>query len=135
MWETLTELSIVLVHGITGNSITTWTHNDGTLWPQHLLPSDFPKARVMIFGYDASITKLFGQSSTNTLRDHGRALCTDLTMLRLRTDSVCYHAQPKVHELNVTQNDRDLVFIAHGMGGLVCEQVFYTDPLLYDSTC
>jgi hypothetical protein len=80
--------SVVFVHGLTGGLKKTWTHEDGTFWPQDLLPNDFPKARIMTFGYDADITHVFGQVSTNTLRDHGKTLCTNLTMLRLRTTSV-----------------------------------------------
>jgi protein SERAC1 len=80
--------SIVFIHGLTGGREKTWTHEDGTFWPQDLLPNDFAKARILTFGYDADIVHIFGQASTNTLRDHGRTLCTDLTMLRLRTSSV-----------------------------------------------
>lgn len=82
--------SIVFIHGLTGGREKTWTHEDGTFWPQDLLPSDFAKARILIFGYDADIAHIFGQASINTLRDHGRTLCTDLTMLRLRTSSVSH---------------------------------------------
>lgn len=96
----------------------------------------------MTFGYDASVTKLFGQSSSNTLRDHGRTLCSDLAMLRLRTNSVSVLYGSWISRLSkrlpncwndciakVLQNGRDLLFIAHSLGGLVCEQVFISHSL------
>ncbi|KAJ3518367.1 hypothetical protein NM208_g14540 [Fusarium decemcellulare] len=98
--------SIVFVHGLSGTRRGTWRHADGTCWPKDLLPKDLPKARISLFGYDASIPKLLGQSSTNSLRDHGMALCNDVTMLRLRTAS----------------SQRPIIFVAHSLGGLVCEQ-------------
>ena len=78
----------MFIHGLTGSREKTWTHEDGTFWPQNLLPNWFPKTRILTFGYGADIAHVFGRASTNTLRDHGRTLCTDLTMLRLRTSPV-----------------------------------------------
>ncbi|KAF5004703.1 hypothetical protein FDECE_8814 [Fusarium decemcellulare] len=100
------DVDIVFVHGLSGTRRGTWRHADGTCWPKDLLPKDLPKARISLFGYDASIPKLLGQSSTNSLRDHGMALCNDVTMLRLRTAS----------------SQRPIIFVAHSLGGLVCEQ-------------
>jgi hypothetical protein len=80
--------SVVFVHGLTGGLEKTWTHEDGTFWPRDLLAKDFPKARILTVGYDADVTHVFAQASTNTLRDHGKALCTDVAMLRSRTSSV-----------------------------------------------
>ncbi len=42
----------------------------------------------MTFGYDADVARLLGVAANSTLRDHGRSLCTDLTLRRLRTESV-----------------------------------------------
>ena len=73
----------MFVHGITGGRDTTWTHQDGTFWPRDLLAKSFPAARIMTFGYDADVARLLGPASNNTLRDHGRTLCNDLTMARV----------------------------------------------------
>jgi len=50
-----------------GGREKTRTHEDGTFWPQDLLPNDFPKTRILTFGYNADIAHVFGQASTNTL--------------------------------------------------------------------
>jgi hypothetical protein len=79
----------MLVHGLTGDCEKTWTHpRTGVFWPESLLPREFPKARIMTYGYDADIVHLLGSSSSNTLRDHGRSLAIDFASKRRRTKSV-----------------------------------------------
>lgn len=81
--------SVVLVHGLTGNRESTWTeHEHGTTWPRDKLPSDLPTARIMTFGYDADVVHLIDVSSQNTIRDHGKALATDLGRKRLLDGTV-----------------------------------------------
>ncbi|KAK8092130.1 Protein SERAC1 [Apiospora kogelbergensis] len=49
-------VEVVFVHGLTGDREQTWTaHNESEPWPQTLLPSRIPTARVLTFGYDASV--------------------------------------------------------------------------------
>jgi protein SERAC1 len=99
--------SIVFVHGLTGNRENTWAHPNGVLWPRDLLPEDLPSARIMTFGYDADVVGLIKTAGSNTLRDHGKSLATDVAMLRARSGS----------------ENRPLIFVAHSLGGLVVEQV------------
>ncbi|KAK7990392.1 hypothetical protein PG990_014672 [Apiospora arundinis] len=50
--------SVVFVHGLTGDHEKTWTaHDESEPWPQTLLPSRLPTARILIFGYDASVVE------------------------------------------------------------------------------
>jgi len=95
--------SIVFVHGLTGNRDKTWTHESGVFWPGELA-EDITSARIMTFGYDADVVKLWGMVSGNTLRDHGKNLAYDVSDQRRRC------------------RDRPIIFIAHSLGGLVCEQ-------------
>ncbi|KAL8848232.1 MAG: hypothetical protein Q9221_006750 [Calogaya cf. arnoldii] len=76
---------IVFVHGLTGNRESTWAEQkeDGKVWPRELLPPDMSRSRIMTFGYDADVVRLIDSSSTNTIRDHGKALATDLCRKRL----------------------------------------------------
>lgn len=79
----------MFVHGLTGNRESTWSETrSGVVWPQDLLPKDMPKARIMTFGYDADVVRLIDIASSNTIRDHGKALATELGRKRLLDGSV-----------------------------------------------
>jgi protein SERAC1 len=58
----------------------------------------------MTFGYDADVVKLWGMAGSNNLRNHGKNLATDVSDRR------------RGHR------ERPVIFIAHSLGGLVCEQ-------------
>ncbi|PMD59029.1 uncharacterized protein K444DRAFT_531235 [Hyaloscypha bicolor E] len=111
-------LDIVFVHGLTGNRDKTWTHPNRAFWPQELA-QDIPTARIMAFGYryryigdrysefllyDADVVKLWGMAGGNNLRNHGKNLASDVS------------DQRRGHR------GRPIIFIAHSLGGLVCEQ-------------
>ncbi|KFX87806.1 hypothetical protein V490_08006 [Pseudogymnoascus sp. VKM F-3557] len=95
--------SIVFVHGLTGNRVGTWTHNNGAFWPD-LLAQDINTARIMTFGYDADVVKLFSTAGGNNLRNHGKSLAF------------------KVSDRRRLCRERPIIFIAHSLGGLVCGQ-------------
>lgn len=80
-------------------------------WPQELLSKKIPEARLITYGYNADIVHFIKPVGQNTVREHARNLAGDLTDLRRRTSSL----------------QRHLIFVAHSLGGLVCEQV--------DSSC
>lgn len=81
--------SIVFVHGLTGNRVNTWTHQDPQIfWPKDLLAEDLETARIVTFGYDADIVNALDTASSNTLRDHGNSLALTLARWRVKTKSV-----------------------------------------------
>ncbi|KFY73630.1 hypothetical protein V499_06282 [Pseudogymnoascus sp. VKM F-103] len=96
-------LDIVFVHGLIGHREDTWTHKNGLFWPA-LLAKDINSARIMTFGYDASVIKLKGMVGDNNIRNHGKNLATDVSDQRRDC------------------RNRPIIFIAHSLGGLVCEQ-------------
>lgn len=96
--------SIIFVHGSTGDRDKTWTSQGQVLWPQDLLSKDVPTARVLTWGYDAE--NLF--SRHGQMQHIGRTLVRDIRFRRKNT---------------VTPAGRPIVFVAHGIGGLVVEQV------------
>lgn len=97
-------LSIVFVHGLTGNREKTWTHRNGTFFPGHLLSQDFPRARIMTFGYDADVVRFWTITSSNRLDDHGKSLAYALLDQRGQV------------------GHRPIILVGHSLGGLVCEE-------------
>ncbi|KAF2227930.1 Alpha/Beta hydrolase protein [Elsinoe ampelina] len=104
-------VDIVLVHGLTGDRETTWTHRSTScFWPEQLLPRDFPNARIFTYGYDADVGHMWSTVSQSRIGDHAQTFLTSLA-----------HERDSEGEA-----DRPLFFIAHSLGGLVVE-----DMLLY----
>lgn len=94
----------MFVHGLTGNRETTWTHKDTRVfWPKELA-QDIKTARIMTFGYDADVIRIWGGVGGNNLRNHGKNLASDVSDQRREC------------------RERPIIFIAHSLGGLVCEQ-------------
>jgi hypothetical protein len=74
---------MVFVHGLTGKRSATWTASGAPEpWPKSLLPQKIPQARILAFGYDASVVHFARSAGQNTVRDHGKNLMADLTDLR-----------------------------------------------------
>jgi hypothetical protein len=54
-----TDVDIVIVHGLAGNSYTTWfDHRSSSYWPLDFLRRDIPQSRILTFGHDATLTTL-----------------------------------------------------------------------------
>ncbi|KAL8856323.1 MAG: hypothetical protein Q9178_007087 [Gyalolechia marmorata] len=49
------EADIIAVAGLAGHAYGSWAQRTGDMWLQDYLPRDVPNARVMIYGYDASL--------------------------------------------------------------------------------
>ncbi|KAB5511470.1 hypothetical protein GE09DRAFT_1270301, partial [Coniochaeta sp. 2T2.1] len=97
---------IVFVHGLTGDREKTWTARHASEpWPQALLPSKLPTARVLTFGYDAYVADWRGVVSRNRIGNHAWSLLTSLANYREESDT----------------NERPIIFVCHSLGGLVCE--------------
>ncbi|KAJ5143578.1 uncharacterized protein N7515_002365 [Penicillium bovifimosum] len=102
------ELDIIFIHSLTANRTRTWTHQNGTFWPNDLLANDIPNARIMTFGYELDLLHFTSTStlSTNRLHDHAQSLSYALVSQRIDCSA------------------RPIIFIAHGLGGLICQQAF-----------
>jgi pimeloyl-ACP methyl ester carboxylesterase len=106
-------LDIVFVHGLTGDSSSTWlhssserTHGREVHWPRDLVKCDVSNARISMFGYDANVASFWGGASQNRLSNHAENLLGELTGLREETG---------------TEN-RYVIFVAHSLGGLVVKK-------------
>ena len=75
---------MVAVHGLNGDPINTWTRKgsvlrSSTMWLKDLLPEKLPGARIMTFGYDAT---LVGNTSTGGVQSNAGVLLADLKYAR-----------------------------------------------------
>jgi len=99
-------VDIVLVHGWHDNQ-QPWTHGSGNgsvFWPEKHLPIDTPRARILTFGYVSNIDHFWALESENL-------------------DSI---SDELFWELEYNRSDpemkkRPIIFVAHSIGGLVCE--------------
>jgi hypothetical protein len=103
----LSQLRIVAVHGLLGDCFESWTSESPTgtktLWLNDLLLPKLPNTRVMTYGYNAALVS----PSVAGVRENARMLLSRLRDLEEFQDSV--HIP--------------LVFIGHGMGGIIIKQV------------
>ncbi|KAH8891923.1 hypothetical protein GQ53DRAFT_746397 [Thozetella sp. PMI_491] len=104
-------VDIVFIHGLTGDRDKTWTAEDAfEPWPKTILPSKLPTARILTFGYDASVADWRGVVSQNRIANHAWNLLTSLATHREDDDT----------------NERPIIFVCHSLGGLVCEDALVT---------
>ena len=76
------------MHGLTGDWEKTWTGRKSTApWPQLLLPTKVPHARVLTFGYDAHY--IAGRMvSSNKINDHAENLLAAVAGYRATDETV-----------------------------------------------
>ncbi|KAL8889203.1 MAG: hypothetical protein Q9192_006055 [Flavoplaca navasiana] len=103
-------VDICFVHGIRGGNISTWCLKDKKVcWPRNLLPHDIADARILSFGYDASVLQFWSKVSQNTMAQHASNLSARLAGNRSKSDE-----------------QRPIIFVTHSLGGLV-----YAQALIY----
>jgi hypothetical protein len=89
-------------NGGRGEGGAEWTD---VYWPKDLLAADFPTARIITFGYNTNVTKGYKPVNQGNIFSHARDLLYGLEAKRRKAP------------------DRDLVFIAHSLGGIVVKEV------------
>lgn len=85
---TYVRVSLVFIHGLTGDRERTWKYGDAEPWPATLLPTTLPEARVLTFGYDAYVTDVGGVVSKNRVSHHAMNLVAALATYRASNDTV-----------------------------------------------
>jgi len=61
---------------------------NGVLWPEKLLPTKVPTARILTFGYEAGIVDWNHEVTQSTMETHASDLCDRLAGLRMNTPAV-----------------------------------------------
>jgi hypothetical protein len=79
-------VDLIFVHGLRGSRLKTWSSGD-IVWPRDLLKDDLKNARVITWGYDASVANALAFASKESVFGHADTLLNDLA--RLRKGIVC----------------------------------------------
>lgn len=91
---------LVLIHGITGDGVSSWTNRNGAYWPDIMKEdAEFKDFDIYVYQYP---TSTFGQ-------------CMPITDL---ANNMCTHLKND----NVFSEHEQIAFLAHSMGGLVVRQ-------------
>lgn len=105
-------IDIVAVHGLGGHFENTWTWNPADSpgekpcnWLKDLLPSEFPNARILSFGYNSAVAL---SKSIADISMFGEMLLTRTLMERMKP----------------WQRNRPIIFVGHSLGGIVIKKVF-----------
>ena len=97
-------IDVVAVHGLQGDLYQTWTHENGTMWLESILPDKIPYARIMTFGYNSAIAF---SSSEAMLEDKSMELINRLSMKRSSVGN---------------GSTRPIVFVCHSLGGILVKK-------------
>ncbi|KZZ94219.1 LipA and NB-ARC domain protein [Moelleriella libera RCEF 2490] len=120
------KVDIVLVHGLNGDPVKTWTSTGGVFWPSDLLPAALashddgddedgekttrpPACNIITYGYNADVFSTrhgTGSPSDNFIHQHAQTLVADLTMFRRAADTL----------------RNPIVWVAHSLGGIVVKR-------------
>ena len=120
--------SLVFVHGLRGDPITTWSKEgqskDQVCWPRDFLKLDFPDVRIVSWGYDSSVLKAAESASHASIFTHSENLLADISGLRRALGAaVRRFRQWRVSLMQAFIKSRPIIFVCHSLGGLVVKEV------------
>ncbi|KIW84516.1 hypothetical protein Z517_03766 [Fonsecaea pedrosoi CBS 271.37] len=102
-------VDVVAVHGLRGHAFKTWTDREsGKFWlgDPELLPAHLKQARILTYGYNTSITAIFGKTSSDTILQHAHTLVAELVADRQMDGATC----------------RPIIFVCHSLGGIIVKR-------------
>jgi len=84
---TLIQTSIIAVHGLGSHAIGAFKAKDNnSVWLRDFLPKDIPTARMLVYGYDTTITD---KDAKYSIKDLGRAFLDSYKAFREATQVTC----------------------------------------------
>jgi len=99
--------SIIAIHGLHEDHFSAWLDtSSGVSWLRDLLPQYIPSARVLTYGYESDTDSSSAVQSSERILQHATTLVAELEADR--------------SEHNASR--RPLVFICHGLGGIVLKR-------------
>ncbi|KAJ9130493.1 Tetratricopeptide-like helical domain protein [Pleurostoma richardsiae] len=97
-------VDIIAVHGLGSHAIGAFKAKDNnSVWLRDFLPKDIPTARMLVYGYDTTITD---KDAKYSIKDLGRAFLDSYKAFREATQT----------------SRRPIVFIGHSLGGLLVKE-------------
>lgn len=109
----------MFVHGLIDKAA--WTCDTGVFWPQSLLASKVPEARIMSFEYDSKKINPPFEVETQIGAISGLLLSE---LVDLRKGAVGTHSGNYfIIILTKRQYTRPIIFVAHCLGGVILEDV------------
>jgi hypothetical protein len=125
--------SIVFIHDLTENRDEAWkSKSSNDPWPKKLLPGKVAKARIFAFGYDPhQMTKLDDMLNPENLERCAKNLLAHYPLRRSSTPPSSTPQEDTEKQSGVVDIERPAVFVAHGFGGLVYEQVGSTTAAIF----
>jgi hypothetical protein len=103
-------LSLFFVHGLSGHPIKTWSKeppledrrsiirlltkrnkakkpfdvsdSSSVFWPRDLLPADVPNVRIVSYGYQSEVLKMFAAANKNNIFQHAQNMLADIQRVR-----------------------------------------------------
>ena len=103
-------ISLFFVHGLSGHPTKTWSieppkqnrkpaltrlfkrdkgeglldalNSTSVFWPTDLLPEDVPNVRIISYGYESEVLKMFASANTNNLYQHAQNMLADIQRIR-----------------------------------------------------
>lgn len=124
--KVLTSSSIVAVHGLNGHPLKTWTtHETKRFWlgDSDLLPSNIKRARILTYGYNASVAALLGKTSSDRIMQHAQTLIAELVADREVRLGAHLLDQALILGKLEDATQRPIIFICHSLGGIIAKRV------------
>ena len=112
--------SIVAIHGLNGNRLDTWTHEESKkCWLRDFLPECVRGARILTYGYDTGLSISSSQARINDIASH-----LIESLLNEREGQKVGHPLHRLLELcSYPQEHGPIIFVAHSLGGIILKQV------------
>lgn len=97
------DADIIAITGLAGHAFGSWATKDGFMWLRDGLPRDFPRVRVMVYGYPS---QLQSSEERNLITDFAGSFLQRIQIMRKAAGC----------------GDRPMVLIGHSLGCLIIKQ-------------